>query len=458
MSDFVIESSVTPMPADTIVAIATPAGRGGVGIVRMSGPQALQIAFQISTKSTFTPRQATVAKFFDEQHEVIDEGIVIYFKGPHSFTGEDVVEFQSHGAPVVLDRLVKRCLFFGARVARPGEYSLRAFLNDKMDLTQAEAVADLINASSETAAKLAVKSLQGEFSKRIHELNEQIIQLRLYVEASIDFSDEEIDVLSEGVVTKRLDALLVTLATIQKQATQGALLREGLSVVIAGAPNAGKSTLINQLSGRDVAIVTDIPGTTRDVMREYIDLDDLPIHIIDTAGLRDSHDPIEQEGIKRAVSEIRLADCILWVSDATSDPQEVQLQQLIEAENLVAVPIIKIINKTDLIPKLPHVEGDKVYLSAKTGEGIAFLKDKIKAMVGYQPGEGLFLARRRHLQALVLAQELLQQGQQQLQQVSALELLAEDLRQAHQALSEITGEFSSDELLGKIFSTFCIGK
>src|SRR3990167_6946639 len=304
---------------DTIVAIATPPGRGGVGIIRLSGSNALTITEKLSAttlKNRLKPRQAFYTHVLDiSTGEMIDDLIILYFKAPHSFTGEDVVELQCHGAPMVLDSLLNLSVSLGARIARPGEFSQRAFLNDKIDLAQAEAIADLINANSQTAARMATRSLQGEFSKKINVLNEKIINLRLYVEASIDFSDEEIDFIEKDNMLIRLTELRTSLEKIREQAVQLVMLREGLSIVIAGPPNAGKSTLINRLAGRDIAIVTDIPGTTRDVMREHILLDDLPVQIIDTAGLRDSHDPIEREGIKRALAEIKQADCILWVTD-----------------------------------------------------------------------------------------------------------------------------------------------
>ena len=445
---------------ETIVAIATPPGRGGVGIVRLSGPKSLQIAHKLAPKlpKELTPRQAFYAHWIDESGEAIDEGIVLYFKAPHSFTGEEVIELQCHGAPVVLDRLISQSILLGARIARPGEFSQRAFLNDKMDLAQAEAIADLINATSETAARMALKSLQGEFSKKINELNEKIIQLRLYVEATIDFSDEEIDFISEGKVALKLMDILTHLTKIREQAVQGVLLREGLSVVIAGPPNAGKSTLINQLAARDIAIVTNIPGTTRDVMREQILLDDLPVHIIDTAGLRESEDIVEREGIKRALAEISQADCILLVSDIQQPCQSEDMLSMISSQLLSTVPIIHVVNKIDAVNQPASEEGDHIYLSARTGEGIPLLKQRIKKIVGYQPADGLFLARRRHLNALDEANVSVLNAQHQLETTGAAELLAEDLRVAHQALSEITGEFTSDDLLGKIFSTFCIGK
>lgn len=444
--------------SDTIVAIATPPGRGGVGIIRLSGVLAYGIALKLAHKNNIEPRNATYTSIFNAVGDVIDNGIVIYFKAPHSFTGEDVVEIQGHGSPVLLDYLVSECVLHGARLARPGEFSERAYLNDKIDLAQAEAIADLIQASSLTAAKMAVRSLEGEFSTKINELNTKIIQLRLFVEAAIDFPEEEIDFLGDGKIAAKLDNLLHTLIDIRANAAQGVLMREGFSVVIAGKPNAGKSTLINCLAGRDVAIVTDVAGTTRDVMREYILLDDLPVHIIDTAGLRDSNDIVEKEGIKRAWQEVSKADCILMIIDVNQQTDEPELGQSIKAAIADGVPIIRVFNKIDTLGKSAEQQKDIIYLSAKSGDGIELLKNRIKTAVGYQPTEGTFLARRRHLQALDTAKELLLAGQQQLHGFKAGELLAEDLRLAHMALCEITGQFSSDDLLGKIFSSFCIGK
>lgn len=444
------------MSTDTIVAIATPPGRGGVGIIRLSGPKAYSIAMIINGNKELLPRLATFCSFYADS--LIDQGLMLYFKAPHSFTGEDVVEIQAHGSPVVLDMLTKACIQVGARLARPGEFSERAFLNDKIDLTQAEAIADLIQASSQTAARMALKSLQGEFSNKINQLNEQLIYLRLYVEAAIDFPEEEIDFLNDGKVATLLQTILAELTAIRAQANQGVMLREGLSLVIAGRPNAGKSTLINNLAGRDIAIVTEIAGTTRDVMREHILLDDIPLHIIDTAGLRESDDVVEKEGIKRAWQELKKADCVLLVVDI-NDPQQHQLlTKEISAALPTDVPIITVFNKIDTVAQIAQVQEHAVYLSAKLGEGMHGLKQVIKDVVGYQPNEGQFLARRRHLQALDEAQNLLVTGQQQLSAHRAGELLAEDLRQAHQVLCEITGEFSSDDLLGRIFSSFCIGK
>lgn len=443
----------------TIVAIATPPGRGGVGIIRLSGKDAYSIAKSLSKQSTLLPRKAVYSGIYNQHHELIDNGIIIFFKAPHSFTGEDIVELHTHGSPVVLDYLLAECLYLGAELAKPGEFSERAFLNDKMDLTQAEAIADLIAASSLTAARMAVRSLQGDFSVQIQDLNQKIIRLRLYVEAAIDFPEEEIDFLSDGKVATMLNDILHNLAIIKKNATQGALISEGTAVVIAGKPNAGKSTLINCLAGRDIAIVTDVAGTTRDVMRETILIDDLPVRIIDTAGLRESDDIVEREGIKRAWKEVSEADCVLMVIDATQTDDNEDLHQSVKELLPIGVPIIKIFNKIDSLDTIAREEHhDVIYLSAKTGDGIEFLKNSIKKAVHFQPGEGQFLARRRHLQALEQAENQLLTGQQQLQLLRAGELLAEDLRLAHLSLCAITGEFSSDDLLGEIFSSFCIGK
>ncbi len=446
------------MIEDSIVAIATPPGRGGVGIIRLSGSLACTIATQLTTITKLEPRLVSYCSFFSHNQELIDKGLLLYFKGPHSFTGEDVIELQAHGAPIVLDRLVQECVELGARLARPGEFSERAFLNDKIDLTQAEAIADLIDASSQTAARMAIRSLQGDFSKKINQLNEQLINLRLYVEAAIDFPEEEIDFLNDGKIARMLNTIITELDAIRASAGQGAIIREGLSVVIAGRPNAGKSTLINCLSGREVAIVTDVAGTTRDVMREHIMLDDIPLHLIDTAGLRASDDLVEKEGIKRAWQEVSRADCVLLVIDTAADKEAWQLSNEIRAALPQQVPIIHVFNKIDALGHAAKSEEHAVYLSAKSGEGLPLLKEKIKTVVGYQPTEGLFLARRRHLQALDEATRLLLAGQHQLSAHRAGELLAEDLRLAHQSLCEITGEFTSDDLLGKIFSSFCIGK
>lgn len=445
------------MSIDTIVAIATPPGRGGVGIVRLSGHQASAIAMQLSGDASLQPRIAAF-RSLHHQGQLIDQGLVLYFQAPHSFTGEDVVEFQMHGSPIVLDQLVQICILKGARMARPGEFSERAFLNDKMDLTQAEAIADLIHSTSLTAARMAVRSLQGDFSNKINEINQQIVKLRLFVEAAIDFPEEEIDFITDGNVLSQAQLILNNLEILRSEASQGAIIREGLSIVIAGRPNAGKSTLINQLSGREVAIVTDVAGTTRDVMREYVLIDDIPVHLIDTAGLRVSDDRVEKEGIKRAWDELRRADCVLLVMDSLQSENPSELSLEIQAALPPHVPIIRIFNKIDSLGVAPKCEGENIYLSAKHGQGLSLLKEKIKEVVGYHPAEGQFSARRRHLDALDNACDYLRKGIYQLTQHRAGELLAEDLRLTHRALCEITGEFSADDLLGEIFSSFCIGK
>tara|TARA_B110000908_G_scaffold154879_1_gene192592 strand:- start:83 stop:1480 length:1398 start_codon:yes stop_codon:yes gene_type:complete len=459
---------------DTIVAIATAPGRGGVGIVRVSGPDAKAIASLI-TDSQLAPRYASYGAFYEanssintKSDQVIDYGLTLFFPGPHSFTGEDVLELQAHGGPVILDYLLSEIIKLGARLARPGEFSERAFLNNKMDLTQAEAIADLISSASLQAARNAVRSLQGQFSKKIMSLVEAVINLRVYVEAAIDFPEEEIDFLADGKVSSDLDTILNQLNRVFSEAKQGSLVREGMTVVIAGKPNAGKSSLLNALSGRDSAIVTEIEGTTRDVLREHIQIDGMPLHIIDTAGLRDSPDIIEQEGIRRAWEEINRADRILLVVDSTTS-REIDPIKLIGdlgpdiSNKLSSLDNVTIVhNKADLSGQaieIVEAEQTLITLSAKDDQGIELLRQHLKACMGYDgAGEGGFTARRRHLDALTNAQEALYAGQQQLLSYGAGELLAEDLRHCQNALSEITGEFSSDDLLGKIFSSFCIGK
>ncbi|MCW9012567.1 MAG: tRNA uridine-5-carboxymethylaminomethyl(34) synthesis GTPase MnmE [Gammaproteobacteria bacterium] len=444
---------------DTIAAIATPPGRGGVGIVRVSGPACQNIAEKILGKLPAV-RQAEYLAFQDAAGTAIDTGIALYFEKPHSFTGENVLELQAHGGPVVLDMLLKRVLALGARMARAGEFSEQAFLNDKMDLAQAEAVADLIEAESEDAAKAAVRSLQGEFSQSIHQLVEKLIELRLYVEAALDFPEEEIDFLSDGIVEAKLSGIELQLDEIFTSARQGCLLREGMTLVIAGRPNAGKSSLLNQLAGRESAIVTDIPGTTRDVLREHIQIDGLPLHIIDTAGLRDSDDPVEQEGVRRAWREIEQADRILLLVD-DEHPENDHLE--IEDQLPEHIGVTRIFNKIDLSgrdPGLIEAEGEiDIAVSAKTGAGLDLLKNHLKTCMGYEQSmEGRFMARRRHLDALQSADENLQAARINLVELQAGELLAEELRRAQDVLNEITGEFTSDDLLGRIFSSFCIGK
>ncbi|MCB1837781.1 MAG: tRNA uridine-5-carboxymethylaminomethyl(34) synthesis GTPase MnmE [Alcanivoracaceae bacterium] len=450
---------------DTIVAVATAPGRGGIGVVRLSGRDAKKIAARLTPGVPEPqPRHAHFARFVDGD-EVIDEGLLLYFPGPNSFTGEEVIELQGHGGPVLLDRLVRTCIRHGARQARPGEFSLRAFLNDRMDLTQAEAIADLIDAGTESAARAAVNSLQGAFSQAVNDLVEGLIQLRMYVEAAIDFPEEEIDFLADSTVAADLAALMKKVAEVMDRAQQGRLLREGFNIVIAGRPNAGKSSLLNALAGTDAAIVTDIPGTTRDVLRETIQLDGLPLNIIDTAGLRESPDVVEQEGIRRAWAEMEKADLLLVVADA-SQPAEASLEQLLpgnvqQLTKLRAHQLL-VLNKLDLCSTPPQAPAqlDTIAVSAKTGAGMDTLRAKLKDLAGYHQvsGTGTFSARRRHLDALRQAEAALQRGHDQLQQHQAGELLAEDLRAAQQALEEITGAFSSDDLLGRIFSSFCIGK
>ncbi|MDG9884528.1 tRNA uridine-5-carboxymethylaminomethyl(34) synthesis GTPase MnmE [Pseudomonas sp. GD04058] len=451
---------------ETITAIATAQGRGGVGIVRISGPLARQ-AGQAITGRELSPRHAHYGPFRSEDGLVLDEGIALFFPGPNSFTGEDVLELQGHGGPVVLDMLLQRCVQLGCRLARPGEFSERAFLNDKLDLAQAEAIADLIEASSAQAARNALRSLQGEFSRRVDNLTERLISLRIYVEAAIDFPEEEIDFLADGHVLGMLDQVRSDLASVMREAGQGALLRDGMTVVIAGRPNAGKSSLLNMLAGREAAIVTDIAGTTRDILREHIHIDGMPLHVVDTAGLRDTDDHVEKIGVERALKAIGEADRVLLVVDATapeaSDPFALWPEFLDQRPRPDKVTLIR--NKADLSGESIGIEESEdghvtITLSAKApDQGLDLLRDHLKACMGYeQTAESGFSARRRHLDALRQASASLEHGREQLTLAGAGELLAEDLRQAQQALAEITGAFSSDDLLGRIFSSFCIGK
>ncbi|MGA6097789.1 tRNA uridine-5-carboxymethylaminomethyl(34) synthesis GTPase MnmE [Stutzerimonas marianensis] len=449
---------------DTIAAVATAPGRGGIGVVRVSGVRARAIAITLSGKEP-TPRHAHYGPFHADDGEVIDEGLLLFFPGPHSFTGEDVLELQGHGGPVVLDMLLQRCVELGARLARPGEFSERAFLNDKLDLAQAEAIADLIEASSTQAARNAVRSLQGEFSRRVHQLTEKLIQLRIYVEAAIDFPEEEIDFLADGHVLALLEGVRDELSAVLREAGQGALLREGMNVVIAGRPNAGKSSLLNALAGREAAIVTDIAGTTRDVLREHIHIDGMPLHVVDTAGLRDTTDQVERIGVERAIRAIEEADRILLVVDASAtEPTDEQLWPTLLQRQPDPARTTLIRNKADLTGEAATLAASAqglvtLSLSARSGEGIELLREHLKACMGFdQTAESGFSARRRHLDALRQASDSLAHGYAQLTQAGAGELLAEDLRQAQQALGEITGAFSSDDLLGRIFSSFCIGK
>lgn len=449
---------------DTIAAVATPPGRGGVGMIRISGGLATTLAQQI-LGLTPQPRYAHYGPFYDRHGVEVDRGIALYFPNPHSFTGEDVLELQGHGGPVILDLLLREILALGARSARPGEFSERAFLNDKLDLAQAEAIADLIDSSSEQAARSAIRSLQGEFSNRIHALVEALIHLRIYVEAAIDFPEEEIDFLADGKVSNDLQQIQHDLQQVFNEANQGALLREGMNVVIAGRPNAGKSSLLNALAGKQSAIVTDIAGTTRDVLREHIHIDGMPLHIIDTAGLRDSDDVVEQIGIDRAWEEIRNADRVLLLVDAESTsetaPERIWPDFMAHLPSLDKVTVIR--NKIDLSAETSGVDSlhdcHLIRLSAKHQHGIDLLRQHLKKCMGYDSTcEGGFMARRRHIEALHKAQQAVQAGSTQLTSYGAGELLAEDLKEAQNALSEITGAFSSDDLLGRIFSSFCIGK
>ncbi|MEW6445666.1 MAG: tRNA uridine-5-carboxymethylaminomethyl(34) synthesis GTPase MnmE [Pseudomonadota bacterium] len=455
--------------SDTIVAVATAPGRGGVGVVRISGPLAPDIARNM-LGGLPRPRLATHRVFHDLDDQPLDDGIALWFPAPHSFTGEDVLELQGHGGPVVLDRIVRACLSMGARLARPGEFSERAFLNDKIDLAQAEAIADLIEAGSEAAAKAALASLQGAFSREVHGLTELLIELRIHIEAALDFPEEEIDFLADQALLDRLDALLVQSDRVSAAAHQGALLREGVKVVILGQPNAGKSSLLNALCGHEAAIVTDIPGTTRDVLRQHLSIDGLPLHLVDTAGLRQSVDVVEQEGIRRAWAEVEQADRVLLVVD---DRQGVAPEDAaILARLPERLPFTLVRNKIDLsgraegelmVEDWPGVSGHhpvvEIALSAKHGMGLGRLREHLKACLGYQPGEaGVYLARRRHLDALGRARDHMLAARNHLLHTRAGELAAEELRLAQDSMGEITGQFSTDDLLGRIFSGFCIGK
>ena len=442
---------------DTIAAIATPLGNGGVGIIRISGVLVREIATRLINKS-LAPRLAIYSSFNDDNGIVIDSGIVLYFPAPASYTGEDILELQAHGGSVVLDMLLRRVLSLGARLARPGEFTERAFLNGKLDLAQAEAVADLIESSTEQSVRSAQKSMQGVFSIQINKLVGELTELRIYVEAAIDFVEEEIDFLSNGVLENRIIKLQCSIEAIEKTAQQGRLLRDGMTVVLAGKPNAGKSSLLNALAGHQSAIVTEIAGTTRDILKERIQLDGMPLHIIDTAGLCKSDNPIELEGIRRAHEEIKNADKILLLIDATDPEIEPILKMLPSDAN-----ITRIYNKIDLLGQEPEIKqtelGTQIYLSIKTGNGMELLKQHLKQGVGFnEAADNVFIARRRHIEALKKSHEFIQSALNQLTASLALELVAEDLRLAQMALAEITGKFTSDDLIGKIFSSFCIGK
>lgn len=445
------------MSKDTIAAIATAAGRGGIGVVRISGARLDDLVSGIVGR-TLPARQAVLASFVDSRGDVIDRGIALFFPAPHSYTGEDVLELQGHGGPVVLRELLKRCLELGARVARPGEFTERAYLNDKLDLAQAESVADLIDAATARAAKSALRSLQGAFSQRVEEITRAVIELRALVEATLDFPDEEIDFLKQADAEGKLAAIAGVLEELVATSRQGSLLREGIHVVLAGRPNVGKSSLLNRLAGEELAIVTEIPGTTRDTIRQSINLDGIPAHVIDTAGLRESEDPVERLGIERTWAAIRKADLVVLMVDARQG--EMAADRAILRQLPANLPCVTVMNKIDLTPHPAEKEQEgaatTVWLSAKTGAGIDLLRHAILDAAGWRSdGEGLFMARERHVQALRQAGIHLKQARGL---GDRLELLAEELRQTQAALGAITGEFTSEDLLGEIFGRFCIGK
>jgi tRNA modification GTPase len=446
-------------PADTIAAVATAAGRAGIGIIRVSGPGAVRIAAAATGGQTPLPRRAVYGKFVDADGQVIDEGIVLFFPAPHSYTGEDVLELQGHGGPAVLRMLLQRCLELGARLAEPGEFTRRAFLNDKLDLAQAEAVADLIDASSAAAARGAMRSLTGEFSARVNAVRDQLIETRVLVEAALDFPEEDIEFPGQQGAARRLEAIAAQLQEITTSAKQGNLLREGIRAVLLGQPNVGKSSLMNRLAEEDVAIVTEVPGTTRDALRRELVIEGVPLHLVDTAGLRDSDDPVERLGVERAWAEIARADILLHVIDlstgAADRPTGTDPRLSSSARKIF------IFNKIDLVghPVQSLVERDgsiKVWLSAKSGAGLAELKHAILDAAGWRNlDEAPFMARERHLAALAAAAAAVERGAGQL---AAPELLAEELRVAQVELGRISGEFSAEDLLGEIFSRFCVGK
>jgi len=448
-----------PAVPETIAAVATPPGFGGVGIIRISGPLAPDIAEGIIGLVP-KPRLATFASFCAGDGETIDQGIALFFPAPGSFTGEHVLELQGHGGPVVQDLLFRRALELGACPARPGEFSKRAFLNGKLDLCQAEAVADLIESATEAAARLASRSLQGALSRRVGGLLERLVCLRTFLEAAIDFPEEEIDFLADSQVCVDLQTLIGDVRTFLANSQQGRLIREGVTLVIAGPPNAGKSSLLNALAGADVAIVTDIAGTTRDLLRQQVQIEGMPLHIIDTAGLRNAGDPIEQEGVRRAHEQIEQADHVLWIFDGESDPEN-QGFDVSTLPDPVSVTFVR--NKIDLIGIPPGVtkmpSGTEVAISARNGAGLDALREHLKAVCGFKgAGEGELLARRRHLDAIERTLAHLQSALEVLERTAAAELVAEDLRHAQRSLGEITGDYTSDDLLGRIFSSFCVGK
>ena len=459
----------------TIAAIATPLGRGGVGVIRLSGTRAYSIACTLTGKSEFKLRMASFCRFYQADGTVIDEGLVLYFKGPHSFTGEDVIELQGHGGMILQNQLLARAFELGAKQANAGEFSYRAFDNDKLDLVQAEAIADAIDATSAAAASSAIRSLSGEFSKKINQLLEQLIHLRLYVEAAIDFPDEEdVDFLSDGVIQDKLEQTQEKIQQVLVTAKQGQLLRDGIHVVLAGRPNAGKSSLLNRLAGQERAIVTDVAGTTRDTLQETVVLNGLTLHLTDTAGLRETEDTVERIGIERARTAITQADMLLMVYDVTRDLEEettpLQLAEQLFGKLPETKRLLIIANKSDLLNNSSkeinstsqqeiHDRGyEQVNVSCETGAGINDLVETLCAKVGFHPPENSLIARTRHLDALRRTAEYLAEAHEQLTVFKAGELVAESLRQAQHSLGEITGEFSADDLLGKIFGSFCIGK
>jgi tRNA modification GTPase len=450
-----------PQPRDTIAAIATPPGAGGIGVVRLSGPDSLVIAAHFLGKPP-RPRYAHRAVFRDATGEAIDDGLLIAFPAPHSYTGEDVVELQAHGSPQALSRLLARCLELGARFARPGEYSERAYLEGKLDLAQAEAVADLIAAGSEAAARAARRSLDGEFSRAVDALAQQLIELRIWVEAAIDFPEEEIDFLASEELAQRFAAAATTLEQLRAAAHRGRVLADGLHVVILGEPNVGKSSLLNALAGHERAIVTPIAGTTRDTLNERIEVDGLPLTLVDTAGLRETGDVVEREGVARAGREAERADLVLWVVDSsTAEPARADAATTLPA--LAGIPRLVVHNKLDLSGGEPRSErrsdGTHVHLSARTGAGLDQLRQALRAAAGLSEGnEGSFSARQRHLDALTRAATHLESARTEALDHGRGELAAEELRRAHDALGEITGRMQPDELLGEIFGRFCIGK